>query len=53
MPRLRRSVIDVAGGFQKSGNADDQSAHATGVSVPDPLAGLRHAGPTGLTTMGR
>ena len=38
--QLTASVIDVAGGFQRSGNATFNPAPTTGVSVPDPLAGL-------------
>jgi hypothetical protein len=47
--QVTATVIDVAGGFNKSGNATFNPAPTTGVSVADPLAALAAPSPTGLT----
>jgi hypothetical protein len=50
--QLQAAVIDVAGGYQKSGNAALSPAPTKGVSVPDPLMGLSSPNVTGLTIFG-
>jgi hypothetical protein len=50
--QLNASVIDVAGAFRQSGTAAFSPAPTTGVSIPDPLAGLATPGVTGLTNYG-
>jgi titin len=50
--KITASVIDVAGGFQRSGNASISPAPTTGASVPDPLAGLASPSTGSLTNYG-
>ena len=50
--QISASMIDVLGGFQKTGNATITPAPTTGVSVADPLAALAAPSPTGLTNYG-
>jgi hypothetical protein len=50
--QITASVIDVLGGFQKTGSAAISPAPRTGVSVPDPLTGLSGPSTTGLTNYG-
>ncbi|MFI5458602.1 MAG: beta strand repeat-containing protein, partial [Isosphaerales bacterium] len=47
--QISASVIDVQGGFKKTGNATFSPAPTTGVSVPDPLAGLMPPSASGTT----
>jgi hypothetical protein len=47
--QVTASVIDVLGGFQKTGSATISPVPTMGVSVPDPLANLTGPCPTGLT----
>jgi len=50
--QLTASIIDVAGGSKKTGNATFSPAPTTGVSVPDPLASLASPSTIGLTNRG-
>jgi hypothetical protein len=50
--QVTASVIDVAGGVKTTGGATISPAPRTGVSLPDPLAGLSGPGTTGLTNYG-
>jgi streptogramin lyase len=46
--QITAGVVDVAGGFNRSGNASFNPAPTTSMSVADPLAGLSGPGTTGL-----
>jgi hypothetical protein len=50
--QISASVIDVLGGFQKTGSVTISPAPTTGVSVADPLAALTPPSPGGLTNYG-
>ena len=50
--QLSASAIDVLGGFAKTGNATFSPAPTTGVSMPDPLAGLASPSTIDLTNDG-
>jgi hypothetical protein len=50
--RISASIIDVAGGFQKGGNASFSPTPTTGASLPDPLAGLIGPSTTGMASSG-
>jgi hypothetical protein len=50
--QITASVIDVAGGVKTAGGATVSPAPRTGVSLPDPLAGLSSPSTTGLTNNG-
>jgi hypothetical protein len=50
--QIAATVIDVLGGFQKTGSATISPAPTTGVSVADPLAALTPPSPAGLTNYG-
>jgi hypothetical protein len=46
------TVIDVQGGFQQTGNATISPVPTTGVSLPDPFAGLVGPSTTGVNSYG-
>jgi hypothetical protein len=50
--QIRASVIDVLGGYQKTGSATISPAPTTGVLLSDPFSGLAGPWPTGLTSYG-
>jgi hypothetical protein len=50
--QIAATVIDVSGGFQKTGGATFSPAPTTGVSLADPFAGLTGPCVTGLTNYG-